>query len=84
MATPEYKLLQLRQHLSGEPLKMVEPLGHSASAYEAAVALTQIRRRKAKISIASRGTGKYQISSSGKRGRHRKICRFIGRNCRKP
>ena len=31
-ATPEYKLLQLRQHLSGEALKMVEPLGHSAAA----------------------------------------------------
>ena len=37
-ATPEYKLLQLRQHLSGEALKIVEPLGHSAAAYEAAIA----------------------------------------------
>ena len=35
-ATPEYKLLQLRQYLSGEALKVVEPLGHSAAAYEAA------------------------------------------------
>ena len=35
-ATPEYKLLQLRQYLSGEALKCVERLGHSASAYEAA------------------------------------------------
>ena len=35
-ATPEYKLLQLRQHLSGEALKAVETLGHSAAAYEAA------------------------------------------------
>ena len=34
-ATPDYKLLQLRQHLSGEALKIVEPLGHSAAAYEA-------------------------------------------------
>ena len=30
-ATPDYKLLQLRQHLSGEALKIVEPLGHSAA-----------------------------------------------------
>ena len=40
-ATPEYKLLQLRQHLSGEALKIVEPLGHSAAAYEAAIALLE-------------------------------------------
>ena len=35
-ATPEYKLLQLRQYLSGEVLKVVELLGHSAAAYETA------------------------------------------------
>ena len=35
-ATPEYKLLQLRQYLSGEALKVGEPLGHSAAAYETA------------------------------------------------
>jgi len=35
-ATPEYKLLQLRQYLSGEALKVVEPLEHSAAAYDAA------------------------------------------------
>ena len=35
-ATPECKLLQLRQYLSGEALKVVEPLGHSAAAYETA------------------------------------------------
>ena len=40
-ATPEYKLLQLRQHLSGEALKIVEPLGHSAAAYEATIALLE-------------------------------------------
>ena len=33
-STPEYKLLQLRQYLSGEALKVVEPLGHSATAKE--------------------------------------------------
>ena len=36
IATPEYKLLQLRQYLSGEALKVVEPLGHSAGAYKTA------------------------------------------------
>lgn len=35
-ATGEYKLLQLRQYLSGEALKVIENLGHSATAYEAA------------------------------------------------
>ena len=35
-ATPEYKLLQLRQYLSGEALKVIEGLGHSGFAYEAA------------------------------------------------
>ena len=33
-ATAEYKLLQLRQHLSGEALKTIENLGHSAAAYQ--------------------------------------------------
>ena len=35
-ATAEYKFLQLRQCLSGEALKVIESLGHSAAAYEAA------------------------------------------------
>ena len=35
-ATPENKLLQLRQYLSGEALKVFKRLGHSAAAYEAA------------------------------------------------
>ena len=35
-ATKEYKLLQLRQYLSGETLKAIENLGHSVIAYEAA------------------------------------------------
>lgn len=35
-ATAEYKLLQLRQYLSGDALKVIENLGHSATAYEAA------------------------------------------------
>ena len=35
-ATWEYKLLQLRQYLSGEALKTIENLGHSGAAYEAA------------------------------------------------
>lgn len=35
-ATGEYKLLQLRQYLSGEALKVIENLGHSSTAYKAA------------------------------------------------
>ena len=35
-STPEYKLLQLRQSLTGEALKVVQGLGHSATAYEVA------------------------------------------------
>ena len=35
-ATAEYKLLQLRSYLKGEALQVVERLGHSAMAYEAA------------------------------------------------
>ena len=35
-ATGEYKLLQLRQYLSGDALKVIDSLGHSATAYEAA------------------------------------------------
>ena len=35
-ATPEYKLLRLRECLQGEPLKVIENLGYSEAAYEAA------------------------------------------------
>ena len=35
-ATAEYKLLQIRQHLSGEALKAIENLEHSAAAYQIA------------------------------------------------
>ena len=35
-ATAEYKLLQLRQYVSGEALKVIDSLGHSAAAYQAA------------------------------------------------
>lgn len=38
IATHECKSLQLQQHLSGEALKAVESLGHSAVAYNAAIA----------------------------------------------
>ena len=34
--TSEYKMLQLRQYVTGEALTAIENLGHSASAYEAA------------------------------------------------
>jgi len=36
-ATPEYKLLQLRQYLKGEALNCIQELGHSAAAYSAAM-----------------------------------------------
>ncbi len=42
-ATPEYKLLQLRQYLSGEALKSIQSLGHSAVAYD--VALQRLERK---------------------------------------
>ena len=35
--TPEYKMLQLRQYISGEALKAIENLGFSPTAYEAAI-----------------------------------------------
>ena len=35
-ATGEYKLLQLRQYLTGDALKAIEGIGHSAAAYETA------------------------------------------------
>jgi hypothetical protein len=35
-ASAEYKLLQLRQYLSGEALKVIENLGHSAASYDTA------------------------------------------------
>ena len=35
-ASPEYKLLRLRECLQGEALKVIEHLGHSVAAYEAA------------------------------------------------
>ena len=42
-ATPEYKLLHLHECLQGEPLKVVENLGHSAAAYE--VAKSRLERK---------------------------------------
>ena len=33
-STAEYKLLQMKQYLTGEPLKVIAALGHSATAYE--------------------------------------------------
>ena len=42
-ATPEYKLLHLRQYLSGEALRVISNLGHNAIAYQ--VALERLERR---------------------------------------
>ena len=35
-ATAKYKILQLQQYTSGEALKVIDSLGHSAAAYQAA------------------------------------------------
>ncbi len=42
-ATNEYKLLQLRQYLSGEAAQLISKLGHSSSAYN--IALVKIDRK---------------------------------------
>ena len=35
-ATPEYKLLRLQECLQGEPLRVIENLGHSTATYKVA------------------------------------------------
>ena len=47
-ATPEYKLLQLRQYVSGEALQTIESLGHSATAYELCYRCLSIRHYRNK------------------------------------
>ena len=42
-STPEYKLLQLRQYVSGEALKVIQDLGHNAAAYD--IALERLDRK---------------------------------------
>ena len=44
-ATGEYKLLQLRQYLSGEALAVIENLGHLSTAYEAGKIGNEIWRK---------------------------------------
>ena len=49
-ATPEYKLLQLKEYLRGEPFDAIDSLGYSATGYEAAKQLLDrkyggVRRR---------------------------------------
>ena len=51
-ATPEYKLLQLGQYLLGEALKVIENLGHSATAYEAAKSRLETKYGGARRQIA--------------------------------
>ena len=51
-ATGEYKLLQLRQYLSGEALKVIDSLGHSTAAYEAAKDRREEVRRQAPANCA--------------------------------
>ena len=59
-ATPKYKLLQLRQYLSGEALKTIESLGHSGYAYEAAK-----ERLKRNFGGKRRQIGNLQTYSTG-------------------
>ncbi|XP_067667338.1 uncharacterized protein [Haliotis asinina] len=42
-ATSEYKLLQLRQYITGDAMKVIQDLGHSAAAYD--VALDRLERK---------------------------------------
>ena len=51
--TGEYKLLQLRQYLSGEVLAVIENLSHSSTAYEAAKERLERKygRRRRQIAI---------------------------------
>ena len=52
---PEYKLRQLREHLPGEALKVVESIGHSATTYEVAMARLECKldgeRRKIALQL---------------------------------
>ena len=58
-ATPEYKLLRMRECLQGEALKVVENLGHSAAADEAAK--TRLERKyggaRRALTLRVRGIG---------------------------
>ena len=50
--TPGHKLLQLRQHLTGEALKCIKNLGHSARAYDTSKNRSEKIGGSCKVSIA--------------------------------
>ena len=66
-ATGEYKLLQLRQCLSGDALQAIENLGHSATAYEAAKDRLERRYggRRRQVAIYLEDLDKFQQIRSG-------------------
>ena len=64
-ATPEYKLLQLRQCLVGEALKSIENLGYSTTAYRATMDRLE-RRREEKIYHLFGRNRQFQASTSWK------------------
>ena len=57
-ATPEFKLLQLRQYFSGEALKTIEGLGHFGFAY------AKQRKRDLIVSLVASGVKSLVILKS--------------------
>ena len=68
--TPEYKLLQLQQHLSGDGLMAVETLGYSAAAYKTAKVRLQrkfgCQRRKMALHLEQLESIKFVLPGSAK------------------
>ena len=60
----EFRLLQLRQCLSGEALKAIETLGHSASAYQAAKERLERKYGGKRRQIAIYGKGRQLQTNS--------------------
>ncbi|CAC5373863.1 unnamed protein product [Mytilus coruscus] len=73
-ATKEYKLLQMRQYVEGEALQVIENLGHSAVAYDAAKERLERKygRQRRQITLYIEELENFNPM------RHRKICRFTG------
>ena len=79
-ATLEYKLLQLSQYLPGEALKVVEPLGHSAAAYE--MAKERLERKfggkRHQIALHLEELENFKPLRPEKCKGPRETCRFVG------
>ena len=76
-ATPEFKLLQQRQYLSGEALNAIETLGHSVSAYQAAKERLERKYggKQRKIAIYMEDVDNFRPIQPGN---HKTLCRFDG------